>query len=228
MTSVEDLSNWQPRPFPDAQVLDGKYTRLEKLSVSKHADAGLAAAVLCEDNATRFKYLLEYPPANYEEFMVNMSRKEASKDPSYYAIVNKSTGTVDGYFAIMRITPEHGVYEIGSVYMGPNIARSRVSTEAVYLLLQYAFDQLGYRRVEWKCNSLNEKSRAAALRFGFQYEGLFRKNVVAKGLNRDTAWFGIVDDDWKAGVGSSFVSWLEEGNFDASGNQIATLNSFRA
>lgn len=227
MSTAEDLSEWQPKPFPDALVLEGKYTRLEKLSVSKHADAGLSDAVLCSDNATRFLYLLENPPANHEEFLTNMGRKEASKDPSFYAIINKATGVVGGYLSLMRIFPEHGVCEIGNVYMGPTITRSRISSEAVYLLLEYAFG-LGYRRVEWKCNSLNLRSRSAALRFGFQYEGLFRKHLVIKGLNRDTAWFAMLDDDWNGGLHAAFVSWFDESNFDESGNQIKTLNSFRA
>lgn len=227
MNSVEDLSAWKPRPFPDALVLEGKYTRLEKLSVSKHAHAGLSEAILCEGRTNLFTYLPDAPPANEEECLEFLTRKEASKDPSFYAIINKETGVVGGYISFLRITPEHGVNEIGHVYMGPSIARTRIATEAVYLLLEYTFDVLGYRRCEWKCNSLHVKSRAAALRFGFQYEGTFRKHMVVKGLNRDTAWFAIVDDDWKTGLQASFLAWLDETNFDASGNQMAALSSFR-
>lgn len=195
---MEDLSDWQQKPFPDAPILEGKYVKLEKLSVDRHVDAGLADALLCADNEIRFRYMLEPPPTNHDEVMSRMRLKEISKDPSFYAIIDKLTGVVGGHIAIMRIDPANGVFEIGNVYMGPTISRSKISTDAVFFLLQYAFGQLGYRRVEWKCNSLNDKSRAAALRFGFQYEGLFRKHMVAKSQNRDSAWFAILDDDWNS------------------------------
>jgi RimJ/RimL family protein N-acetyltransferase len=224
---MEDLASWVPRPAPSATVLDGKFARLEKLSAAKHIAAGLRDAVLCKDAYTRFLYLLQYPPKNEEELLVDMTKKEASPDPYFFATIIKETGKAGGYISIMRIAPEHGVYEIGNVYMGPDVARSRVSTEAVYLLLQYAFDELGYRRVEWKCNSLNEKSKSAALRFGFQYEGLFRKHLMIKGQNRDTAWFAMTDDDWTSGVRDSFIKWLNDANFTADGVQIGTLASFR-
>lgn len=158
-----------------------------------------------------------------------MKQKEESKDPMFYATIDKATGVVGGYISIMRMFPEHGVYEIGHVYMGPGIARTRIATEAVYLLLQYAFDELNYRRVEWKCDSMNAKSRAAALRFGFQFEGLFRKHLVVKGVNRDTTWFSMTDEDWRSGgVGSSFIAWLDETNFTSEGAQIERLERFRS
>lgn len=134
-----------------------------------------------------------------------MTAKESSTDPLYYVIIDKITGIVGGHLAIQNIRPEHGVFEIGSVYMGSSIARGRVSTEAVFLILQYAFNDLHYRRVEWKCNNLNLKSKAAALRFGFQYEGMFRNHMVTKGLNRDSAWYSVIDDDWTQGW--SPASW---------------------
>jgi RimJ/RimL family protein N-acetyltransferase len=223
-----DLTDWKPRPTPDAPVLEGKYTRLERLSAERHLPAGLRDAVLCADNSTRFLYLLQYPPADEEELLADIKKKEVSQDPSFYATIIKETNTAAGYISIMRIFPEHGVFEIGNVYMGPGIARSRVSTEAVYLLLKYGFDELGYRRIEWKCNSLNAKSRSAAARFGFQYEGTFRNHLVIKGQNRDTTWFAMTDDDWRSGVKDSFIKWLDDSNFTADGSQIATLGSFRS
>jgi RimJ/RimL family protein N-acetyltransferase len=222
-----DLADWRPRPIPDAAVLEGDYTRLEKLSAERHIPAGLREAVLCPDNSVRFLYLLQYPPADETELQADLQRKEVSQDPSFYAIINKETNFAAGYISIMRMAPEHGVFEIGNVYMGPSIARSRVSTGAVYLLLKYGFDELGYRRIEWKCNSLNAKSRSAAARFGFRYEGTFRNHLVTKGQNRDTTWFAMTDEDWRSGVKDSFLKWLDDSNFTADGNQIATLASFR-
>ena len=224
---MSDLNNWQKCPSPDSILLDGKYTRLEKLSVEKHFTTGLRDAMLCQDAGTRYLYMVQHAPASPEEAIADLQTKEVSVDPSFYAIVIKETGLAAGYISIMRIAPEHGVFEIGNVYMGPSIARTRVSTEAVYLLLSYGFDQLGYRRVEWKCNSLNEKSKSAATRFGFQYEGTFRKHFVVKGLNRDTAWFAMTDDDWKEGVKDSFERWLDIKNFSPEGNQINNLQSLR-
>lgn len=213
---------------PQATVLDGVYTKLERLSVTDHAGRGLYDAVVGPvDSDVRFKYLPEHAPTNMDEFVVMMKPKEESKDPIFYAIVDKLSGTVGGYIALMRIVPEHGVCEIGHVYMGPGISQSCVASEAVYLLLQYAFNELRYRRVEWKCNSLNQKSRRAAGRFGFQLEGTFRKHLVIKGLNRDTMWFSMTDDDWKGSAESCFVQWLAPSNFTADGKQINNLKSFR-
>lgn len=222
------LFNWQPRQFPDATVLEGKYTILERLSPMKHGENGLFDAMLCPDADVRFIYLLDVHPKDKDECIASLEKKASSKDLWFFAIINKATGIVGGYISIMRIFPDHGVYEIGHVFMGPDIARTRISTEAVYLLLQYAFDQLDYRRVEWKCNALNEKSKSAALRFGFQFEGLFRKSLVSKGLNRDTAWFAILDDDWSGcrNTKAKFEAWLDESNFSSDGAQIRNLGSF--
>lgn len=221
------LNDWKPRHRPNKTVLDGRFCRLEKLSAEKHVNNGLKDAMLCVDKEKRFQYLPQYPPADETELIEEIKRKEASLDPSFYAIVMKNNGLVGGYIAIMRIAEDHGTFEIGNVYMGPAISRTRVSSEAIYLLLEYAFDTLGYRRVEWKCNSLNEPSKVAATRFGFIYEGTFRKHLVVKGQNRDTCWFAMTDDDWMNGVKASFVSWLDEANFTADGGQIHTLQSFR-
>lgn len=227
--SVEDLAVWKARAVPTAEVLDGRYARLEKLSVSVHSDLGLFDAVVGPvDAETRFKYMLDDAPTTREDFLARMKSKEDAIDRQYFATIDKSTGRVGGYIAVQSIVPQHGTFEIGSVYMGPSIARSRVATETIYLLLRYAFRDLKYRRVEWKCNNENAKSKAAALRFGFQYEGLFRNHMVTKGLNRDTAWYSITDDDWAQGVEASYVAWLDDANFTDDGLQINKLISFRA
>jgi RimJ/RimL family protein N-acetyltransferase len=127
----------------------------------------------------------------------------------------------------MRITPEHGVIEIGSILWGPRIARTRIATEALYLFARHSIDGLGYRRFEWKCDALNEPSRKAALRFGFAFEGIFRQHMVVKGKNRDTAWFAITDAEWP-GVRAGMEQWLEAGNFDAAGRQRQKLGDMIA
>lgn len=150
----------------------------------------------------------------------------ASSDRLYSAVVDLHTGRADGRQALMRAEPEHGVIEIGDILWGPAIARTRVATEALYLAARYVFEDLGYRRFEWKCNDLNAPSKAAALRFGFSYEGLFRQHMVVKGASRDTAWFAMLDREWPA-LRKEYDRWLEPSNFDAEGRQRTKLR-FRA
>ena len=140
----------------------------------------------------------------------------------FWAVIDRATGRAEGRQALMRITPEHGVIEIGNILWGPAIARSRIATEALFLFAQYAFDALGYRRFEWKCNDLNEPSKRAALRFGFSAEGVFRRHMVTKGRNRDTAWFAMVEDDWPR-LHAGYEAWLRLENFSPEGQQIARL-----
>jgi RimJ/RimL family protein N-acetyltransferase len=127
----------------------------------------------------------------------------------------------------MRITPEHGVIEVGNILWGPRIARTRIATEALFLHARHVFDDLAYRRFEWKCNSLNEPSKRAAQRFGFTFEGVFRQHIVAKGANRDTAWFAMLDCEWPA-LRESYERWLDPANFDEAGRQRRSLESFRS
>ena len=137
----------------------------------------------------------------------------SATDPLFYAVVDPATGRAEGRQALMRITPEHGVIEIGSILWGPRIARTRIATEALYLFARHVFDELGYRRFEWKCDSANEPSRRAALRFGFSFEGIFRQHMVVKGRNRDTAWFAITDAEWPR-ISAGMERWLAPENFD--------------
>ena len=150
----------------------------------------------------------------------------AADDPLAFAVVDRASGRCEGRQTLMRITPDHGVIEIGSILWGPAISRSRVATEALYLFARYAFETLGYRRFEWKCNSQNAPSIRAAGRFGFRYEGQFRQHMVIKGANRDTHWFSMLDTEWPA-LRAAFDRWLAPENFDAQGRQRATLESFR-
>lgn len=174
----------------------------------------------------RFRYLFE-SPCDRVEFDQWLARAAAADDPLAFAVIDRASGRCEGRQTLMRITPEHGVIEIGSILWGPAISRSRVATEALYLFARYSFETLGYRRFEWKCNSLNAPSIRAAGRFGFRYEGQFRQHMVIKGANRDTHWFAMIDSEWPA-LRAAFERWLAPGNFDAQGHQRATLESFRA
>jgi RimJ/RimL family protein N-acetyltransferase len=145
-----------------------------------------------------------------------------SDDYLFHTVVDRASGRAIGRQSLMRVVPEHGVIEIGNILWGPQMARSRLSTEAFYLAARYCFDTLGYRRFEWKCNDRNEPSKAAALRFGFTFEGLFRQHMVVKGANRDTAWFAMLDHEWPA-IRAGFERWLDPSNFDAEGRQRSRL-----
>jgi RimJ/RimL family protein N-acetyltransferase len=209
-----------PCARPSRSVLDGRYARLEPLAMA-HADA-LFRASSGEGAAARFAYLFDEPPASVEEMRAWIARASASEDPLFCAVVDRARGEAAGRQALMRVTPEHGVIEIGHILWGPAIARTRVATEALYLAARHVFEDLGYRRFEWKCHDRNEPSKAAARRFGFTYEGLFRQHMWAKGANRDTAWFAMIDRDWPA-IRGAFERWLEPSNFDADGRQRSRL-----
>jgi len=214
--------NSLPRPRPGRVVLEGRYARLEPLCLA-HSDQ-LYAASEGPENRSRFDYLFEHPPTSLADMEAWVCAASESADPLYFAVIDCASGRCEGRQALMRITPEHGVIEVGSIYWGPAIARTRVATEALFLHLHYAFDLLGYRRFEWKCNNLNEPSKHAARRFGFTFEGVFRQHMVIKGRNRDTAWFSIIDREWPA-IRLGFEAWLAPANFDASGHQRESLGA---
>ncbi len=201
---------------PQRVTLEGRYTRLEPIA-EKHV-AGLWQAVEPE----RFDYLFDLPPASEEELARWVMTAAAKDDPLTFAVVGRDTGVAEGRQSLMRIVPEHGVIEIGGIYWGPHLARTRKATEALFLHASYAFDTLGYRRFEWKCNNRNEPSKAAARRFGFSFEGVFRQHMIIKGENRDTAWFAMLDGDWPR-LRAEYERWLEPGNFDAGGRQKTEL-----
>ncbi len=201
----------------------GRYARLEPLDPARHGDQ-LFAASMAPGAQERFRYLFE-SPEDRSAFGAWLARAAASQDPLYYAVLDAASGRCEGRQALMRIVPEHGVIEIGSILWGPAIARTRVATEAFFLAARYAFDELGYRRFEWKCNALNQPSRRAAARFGFAYEGTFRQHMLVKGESRDTAWFSIIDGEWPARR-LAFERWLDPSNFDAEGHQKRRLAEF--
>jgi RimJ/RimL family protein N-acetyltransferase len=170
---------------------------------------------------TRFRYLFDKPDdrAGFEAWL---ERSSASDDPLFYAVIDSATGRAEGRQALMRIAPEHGVIEVGNILWGPAISRTRVATEALFLHARYVFDELGYRRFEWKCDNRNEPSKRAAQRFGFTFEGVFRQHMMIKGESRDTAWFAMLDSEWPA-LRSGFERWLDPANFDAAGRQKKAL-----
>jgi RimJ/RimL family protein N-acetyltransferase len=217
-----DLSNWKGVPRPERMVLEGRYARLEPLDQSRHG-ADLLSSAQRPGAEDRFRYLFEEPPADLAALTPWLERAATSTDPLFFAVIDGATGRAEGRQALMRIDATHGVIEIGHILWGPAIARTRVVTEALYLIASYAFDILGYRRFEWKCHNHNEPSKRAALRFGFTFEGVFRQHMVAKGRNRDTAWFAMIDADWPR-LKAGYEAWLRPENFDADGQQKTKLH----
>lgn len=213
-----DLSNWRGVPRPEQIVLDGHYARLEPLDSARHGSDLLRSAQQpgADD---RFRYLFEDTPAGAADFAPWIEKAASSEDPLFFAVIDRATGRAEGRQSLMRIDPGYGVIEIGHILWGPAIARTRTATEALYLFAAYVFDTLGYRRFEWKCNSLNEPSKRAAQRFGFTAEGVFRQHMVQKGRNRDTAWFAMTDGDWHSHLRAGYEAWLQPENFDAEGRQ---------
>lgn len=219
---MSDLRNWTRKKPPELMVMEGRYVRLEPLTLAHHGDD------LFQE--TRDEAIWYYLPDPYEadrkaynEWFAGLQNRG---NFVFYAIVNRETGRAEGSFALMRTDAANGVTEVGCVIFGPKLKRSRKATEAIYLLGRYVFDTLGYRRFEWKCDNGNQPSRNAAKRFGFSYEGLFRQHLVIKGRNRDTAWFSIIDSEWP-GLRSSYEAWLDPENFDAEGQQKRRLEDFR-
>lgn len=222
----DDLKNWQPRSRPARVVLEGRYVRLEPLNPDLHGD-GLFAASSVPDAGGRFAWLPETPPQSRAEFQSWLDKAAASEDPLYFVVVDKASGEVVGRQTFLRIDPVHGVIEIGHVYWGPKMARTRGATEAQFLFAQYVLGDLGYRRYEWKCNDRNAPSKRAAERFGFQFEGIFRQHMIVKGENRDTAWYAMIDKEWPA-LARAYNAWLDPANFDADGNQKRRLEELRS
>lgn len=222
---MQDLSNWTARPAPRLEPVEGRFVRLEPLSADRHGQ-DLFEASSVPDALERFRYLGELPPKSLDEFRPWLEKAEASRDPLYFAVIDKKSGKVAGRQTYLRTDAANGVTEIGHIYWGPLISQTPATTEALYLFARHVFDDLGYRRFEWKCNNNNEPSKRAALRYGFQFEGIFRKHMIIKGKNRDTAWYAMTDDDWKV-ARPAFEAWLSPTNFDAQGQQIRMLASLR-
>ena len=215
---------WTERSRPVRAPIEGRYTRLEPLDAAKHGPS-IWREVAGHDVV--WTYLGYGPFPDEATFLDWLKGRAELVDPLYYAVVDVKTGEALGVITLMEQRPAVGVIEVGHIFFSPALQRTPIATEAIALAGRHVFDDLGYRRFEWKCDALNAPSRAAALRYGFQFEGVFRQHLIVKGRNRDTAWFGMTDGDWPK-VKAAFDTWLEPQNFDADGGQIRRLADIRA
>jgi len=202
---------------PDRVTLAGRYVTLVPLDAAAHAESLFA---LQNGHPDLWLYLGDEPYTDRAVFDAAIAKKAASEDPMFYAIL--VDGRAVGFCSLMRIDPANRVIEIGHILYTPALQRTCAATEAMYLMAKYAFDGLGYRRYEWKCNSHNEPSKRAAKRYGFAYEGTFRQHMIIKGRNRDTAWFSMLDSEWPERR-AAFERWLDPANFDSDGRQLSSL-----
>jgi len=215
----ENLSRWKQASLPAPRTLDGRYVTLEALNTEKHT-ADLWRAVQAHDEV--WAYLADGPYASEAELGKSLGEKQAGASAVFFAIVPKATNRAAGYASYMRMDPVNGVIEVGNILLTPSLQRTTAATEAMYLMARHVFQDLGYRRYEWKCNANNAPSRRAALRYGFTFEGIFRQHMVVKGENRNTAWFSMLDSEWPARK-AAFEAWLDPANFDAAGCQRKRL-----
>jgi RimJ/RimL family protein N-acetyltransferase len=226
---VESPSNslsWTPASAPGRNALNGELVRLEILDPSRHADSLFKSSH--SEGAERLWQHLPYGPfGSQDEFNGWLGERAASADPLFFAVVDWESMRALGMASMMRFVPQHGVIEIGHIWFAPELQRTRQATEAIYLMAKHVFDDLGYRRLEWKCDSRNEPSKRAAARFGFVYEGTFRQHMIVKGRNRDSTWFSMTDGEWPLRK-AAFEAWLSPGNFDENGRQRRSLAAVRA
>jgi len=213
---------WTPRPWPPRTPMEGRTCRLLPSDAARDLD-DLWDAFSAASDGRDWTYLPYGPFAQEAELRAWAERMFAAEDPQFWTIVERTTGRAVGVASHMRIDPANGAIEVGHIHFAPAMQRGPVGTEAMHLMMRRAFDDLGYRRCEWKCDALNGRSRAAARRFGFSFEGLFRQAAVYKGRSRDTAWFSILDAEWPA-IRAGFEAWLDPGNFAPDGTQRTRLN----
>ena len=189
---------------------------LEPQDADKHAAALFEASHGSEEGLRIWDYLAVGPWADEKSFKAALRDQSSSLDPIFYTVCDKASGAPCGQISLMDIHPQNGTIEIGNIWFGPSLQRTRGATEALFIALAYAMDDLGYRRMHWRCNSLNEKSRQAARRLGFRFEGVFYNHMIFKGRNRDTAWYSILDDEWPE-VRAILEAWLDDANFNENG-----------
>ncbi|GLX89855.1 GNAT family acetyltransferase [Pseudomonas fragi] len=221
----ESLQHWQPATTPDNRTLEGLYIRLEKLDPARHGDDLWLALQGPDSDPKLWDYLPYGPFPERSAFDAWLEKNAASADPHFYAVIDSANDQAQGMLSLMCIVPEHGRIEIGHVAFGAPMQRSPKSTEAVYLLAKEAF-ALGNRRLEWKCNNDNTRSKRTAVRLGYTFEGVFRQYMVVKGKNRDTTWYSIISTQWSP-VAAGFEKWLALDNQPKSG-QIKSLEECRA
>jgi RimJ/RimL family protein N-acetyltransferase len=217
------MSDWTARPRPPRTAMVGRFCRIEPLDPDQHA-VELFAANREDRDGRNWTYLPFGPFERLEEYRAHIIKDCLADDVLSYAIIEGQSGRAGGVATLMSIEPAMGVIELGIVY-SPLLQRKPAATEAMYLMMCRVFDELGYRRYEWKCDALNAASRAAAARLGFRFEGIFRQATVYKGRNRDTAWFSVIDREWPS-LKTAFEGWLDAKNFDEAGRQRRPLVSF--
>ncbi len=211
------------KPPVTGEVLTGETAELHPINVQKQAKSLFDLSHGNNAGPKLWAYLGYGPFENLKEFEVWLQERAESKDPLFYAIYDKHHQRFAGVTSYLRIDPANASIEIGHIWFTPVLQNTRQATEALFLMMRHAFDDLGYRRLEWKCNALNEKSRRAARRLGFTFEGIFYRSMIAKGCNRDTAWYSIIDSEWPV-IRKNFEVWLSGANFDDKGNQKSSLS----
>ena len=217
----ESMLGWSAPPAPSAKPLEGRYCRLEPLDSGRHG-AQLHDAFSESSDGSIWTYLGYGPFASQGDYLDWIDSFCGGEDPIFYAVIDKDNGSaIVGQASYLRIQPPFGSIEVGHICYAPRLQRRRAATETMFLLMRHAFE-LGYRRYEWKCDSLNDPSRRAAERLGFQYEGTFRQAMIYKGRNRDTAWYSITNKEWP-GIEKRFLRWLDPGNFEEDGSQRTSL-----
>ena len=226
----DPVQGWVARDRPSADVLAGRYCTLQRLDPVRHAE-DLFSADRHDHHGESWTYLPYGPFTDFASYRQWVEHVAAGADPRFYAVIDTDAaagtsgiGRAVGVLSLMRVDPKAGSIEVGHVHYSPLLQRRRAATEAQYLLMRYVFDDLGYRRHEWKCDALNAPSRAAAERLGFTYEGTFRQSAVVKGRNRDTAWYSLLNVEWPQ-VSKRLQSWLSPDNFDDAGRQRSSLHA---
>lgn len=220
------LPGWTPRPAPPRAAMEGSHCRVEPIDPDRHA--GSLHAANRQDAEGRIWTYLAYGPFDSESaYRAWMEKTCLGDDPLFHAVVERRSGRAVGVASYLRIDPPVGVIEVGHINFSPALQRTPAATEAMFLMMRRVFDELGYRRYEWKCDALNAPSRAAAERLGFVFEGIFRQATIYKGRNRDTAWYAITDGDWPR-LRTAFQTWLDPANFDANGRQRQRLSVLTA
>ncbi|MBS1886433.1 MAG: GNAT family N-acetyltransferase [Actinobacteria bacterium] len=217
--------DWRGAKVPEKVELGGRTVVLRPVDPAGDVGSLFRESHPPDGDPSIWTYLAEGPYGDVEEMRAKIVADAASADPLWFSIVPREEGVAAGRATYLRIEPAMGTIEIGNIWFGPRLRRTTAATEAIYLLARHAFEDLGYRRLEWKCDSLNAASRRAAARFGFRFEGIFRNHMVIKGRNRDTAWFSIIDAEWPA-IGAGFAAFLDPANFDAEGAQRRPLAEF--
>lgn len=218
------LPDWKGCPRPPRTSIEGRFCRIEPVDVARHG-GDLYEAFALDTEGGNWTYLGYERTETKPPFLAWMEKACLGDDPLFYAIVEKATGKAVGLASLMRIDPANGVIEVGNIHYSRLLQQKPAATEAMFLLMRRVFEELGYRRYEWKCDSLNAPSRAAAARLGFSYDGLFPQAIVYKGRNRDTTWFSILDGEWPARR-DAYEAWLAPENFDAEGRQKRSLSAF--